>query len=206
MTSQQRAILVLFEPGEVLPVGVVAKRAGQTWKSVRRRLDYLLRDGYVRYLSGAGWALTQKGIEGPRRRGRPPKPETRKRIVARSFSEKYDDPESPIYGKFFWIVRVMRCDLDLWGYRGPGHERCGRGVQGGHTAHHEGGTDEDGMRPCCGAAHDLFAGLGSARTQRAFRDWSTEVGYDGPKRAKHYVERAKQIVAGNGYLDAELNW
>jgi len=112
----------------------------------------------------------------------------KKKIKARSFSERYDGTGEE-YGPVFRIIRLLPCWLALVGYFGPGHEACGRGEQGGHTAHHVGKTDAEGMLPGCGRAHDLYANRGSARTQRTFRAWLAERGYDLVAVALMYYRR-----------------
>jgi hypothetical protein len=86
----------------------------------------------------------------------------------------------------------MPCWLNRMGYRGPGHERCGPGVQGGHTAHHVGRRDAEGLLPGCGAAHDLYAGLGGSSRLREFRGWLEAMGYDLKVVARAYVRRTQE--------------
>ncbi len=73
-------------------------------------------------------------------------PLKRTRIKRQSFSAKYDGT-GPRYGTLFVRVRDMPCWLAEEGYSGPGHERCGLGSQGGHTAHHMGRVDSEGLLP-----------------------------------------------------------
>lgn len=81
----------------------------------------------------------------------------------------------------------MPCWLAQARYVGPGHRECGVGVQGGHTAHHVGRKDADGLVPGCGRAHDLYAGLGSGTTVRAFAAWMKDSGWDLEEVAMRYA-------------------
>lgn len=100
-----------------------------------------------------------------------------KGLRARSFSQRYDGTGER-YGQAFVEVRAMPCWLEQEGYDGLGHEGCGPGVQGGHTAHHIGKFDSEGLIPGCGAAHDLYAGLGGRTTAEAFKAWLETMGYE----------------------------
>ena len=108
------------------------------------------------------------------------------------------------YGQLFYIVRVLLCALCKRGYRGAGHPECGLGAQGGHTAHHVGRFDREGLIPGCGAAHDLYAGLGGEATIREFRGWLLRNGLTLEGLGQEYVEKAKKIAGGGKYDDAEL--
>ena len=102
------------------------------------------------------------------------------------------------YGPLFRAVKAMPCWLKAEGYRDRGHEECGPGVQmgmysrlDGHTAHHVGRYDEEGLLPVCGRAHDLSAGLGGRTTQLAFRAWLDRRGLSLDRLALDYVGRAR---------------
>ena len=114
----------------------------------------------------------------------------RSRIKRRSFSQKYKG-DGPRYGTLFVRVRELPCWLAQAGYDGPGHEGCGLGAQGGHTAHHVGRNDADGLIPVCGRAHDLCAGLGGRTTIAHFRDWLNRKAYRLDEVALNYVEQAE---------------
>ena len=126
----------------------------------------------------------------------------------RTFTERYRDPEGPRYGQLFMIVRVMRCWLCEEGYEGPGHKvgACARGAQGGHTAHHTGRLDADGLIPGGGAAHDLYAGLGGHGTQQHFKRWLKAKGVTLTEVGLRYVARARTVIARGGIEDKDLNW
>jgi len=101
------------------------------------------------------------------------------------------------YGPLFTAVKAMPCWLNVEGYRGRGHESCGPGVQqgqysapDGHTAHHVGRYDEEGLLPVCGRAHDLSAGLGGRTTQLVFQAWLDRQGFGLFEKALEYVGRA----------------
>lgn len=103
-------------------------------------------------------------------RGRGPK--------AKSFSKRFPkDHDGPRYGAAFRAVRELPCWLATQEYVGPGHEACGLGQQGGHTAHHVGRNDEDGLIPCCGRAHDLYVGRGGRTAVRHFAAWMQRYGF-----------------------------
>lgn len=124
---------------------------------------------------------------------------TKTRLKARSFSERFDGTGER-YGTLFRIVRKMRCFLWIENYYGPGHECCGPGVQDsghapdGQTAHHTGKTDEEGLLPACGKAHDLAAGLGGRSTRKAFQAFLDERGIGLREMALRYVDEAKLIA------------
>jgi hypothetical protein len=105
-----------------------------------------------------------------------------------SFSERYTG-NGPRYGQLFRAVRKMPCWLLTQKYTGKGHESCGFGAQGGWTAHHVGRNDKDGLVPCCGAAHDLLAGLGGSSTRQEFEAWLKRYGFDLKEVGKRYVAR-----------------
>ena len=104
---------------------------------------------------------------------KPKKPRTRLR--RRPFAETRTDDR---YGPTFEAVRRLPCMLAVLRYDGPKHESCGPGVQGGHTAHHVGKLDREGLLPGCGLAHDLYAGIAGRRPQLAFDGWLKEHGLD----------------------------
>lgn len=108
----------------------------------------------------------------------------------RSFSQKYKG-DGLRYGTLFVRVRDMPCWLAVEGYAGPGHDGCGLGVQGGHTAHHVGRNDDEGLIPGCGKAHDLYAGLGGRATVMHFRDWLNRHAYRLDDVALEYVKKAE---------------
>ena len=110
----------------------------------------------------------------------------------KSFSQKYDGTGER-YGPLFLAVRGMQCWLEEERYVGPGHEGCWRGAQGGHTAHHLGRLDREGLIPGCGRAHDLYAGLGGALTVQHFRDWLAVRGCSLNEVGQLYVARAAGI-------------
>lgn len=204
MTSQQRALLSAMPSGEAVEAREIRPTPPQTYMATTRRLQALSRSGYVTF-TGDGWMLTAKG-EAEARRGpvvpRPARPVGKpKPLRARSFSQTHKDPEADRYGQLFQIVRVLRCWLDRERY--PGHV-CGLGAQGGHTAHHVGRKDEDGLIPGCGAAHDLYAGLGGRETQRVFRKWLREGGVTLEEIGFAYVEDARRSAARGNYQEEEL--
>lgn len=107
------------------------------------------------------------------------------------------------YGPLFTAVKKLPCWLKAEGYRGRGHESCGPGVQqgqysapDGHTAHHVGRYDEEGLLPVCGRAHDLSAGLGGRTTQKEFRSWLDRNGISLERRALDYLGQA-DVLAGD---------
>lgn len=122
---------------------------------------------------------------------------TRTRLSAKPFSKKYDGTGER-YGALFRFVRDMKCWLSIEGYRGPGHEWCRDGVQGGSTAHHTGRKDEEGLVPGCGAAHDLYAGLGGRSTRKAFRAWLDSKGLSIERVGLLYVAKANEAVEDVG--------
>ena len=126
---------------------------------------------------------------------------TKKELRTRSFSNMFDG-RGDRYGVLFLAIREMRCWLWVENYYGPGHECCTKGVQDspnsqhpeGATAHHVGRFDEQGLIPGCGAAHDLYKGLGGRTTIQRFRAWLDENGINLQEVALGYVEAAKEIV------------
>ena len=114
----------------------------------------------------------------------------------KSFSTKYPAHHDGLrYGVLFRAVRKLPCWLCEVGYTGPGHVAGAGtfGAQGGHTAHHVGRLDADGLLPCCGAAHDLYAGLGGAKTIAHFREWLAREEFTLRLVAVQYVERARDV-------------
>ena len=96
---------------------------------------------------------------------------TRKRIKQRSFSTVHDGSGAR-YGLAFLQVRQLPCWLMTQGYDGPGHPQCGPGSQRWNpTACHLGYWDRDGLIKGCGAAHDLYDGIGGRSTIQFFRTW-----------------------------------
>ena len=216
MTEQQRQVLAVLQLTEGVTVEQVAHAAGVPWKTAFRRLGLLERDGYAAKHGRAGWQATRRGMSvacatSPLRTDRQRQPRS-SMPRAKTFSEKYPDPDGERYGELFLIVRVMRCDLCKRGYSGPGHRMDGsqdlrRGVQGGHTAHHVHRYDRQGMIPVDGAAHDLVAGLGSAETQRAFKTWLLAEGVTLDNVGMEYVAVAEAVRAGERKLtDRDLAW
>jgi len=117
----------------------------------------------------------------------------------KSFSTKYPANHDGLrYGVLFRAVRKLPCWLCVSGYTGPGHVAGAGtfGAQGGHTAHHVGRLDADGLLPGCGAAHDLYAGLGGAKTIAHFREWLVREGFTLRLVAAGYVERATSVESG----------
>lgn len=119
-----------------------------------------------------------------------------RRVRQRAFSEIHDGTGER-YGPAFQAVRSMPCYLATVGYFGPKHERCGHGLQGGHTAHHFGRLDADGMLPGCGLAHDLYARIAGRIPQMELDAWLEERGID--LRAE-----ARRIASGASPLDMDL--
>jgi hypothetical protein len=99
------------------------------------------------------------------------------------------------YGPVFDAVRELPCWLWTIKYYGPGHQCCSYGSQGGHTAHHLGHLDSDGMIPVCGAAHDLLAGYGGRTTVTRFRDWLEEHDYDVQRVGELFYEQEAAKLA-----------
>lgn len=85
----------------------------------------------------------------------------------------------------------MPCWLATRGYNGPGHTGCYIGVQGGHTAHHIGRDDVDGLLPVCGRAHDLCANITGLRAQLHFRAWMEEHGHTLESVALEFIEQVR---------------
>ncbi len=94
------------------------------------------------------------------------------------------------YGPAFEAVKRLPCVLWTLAYYGPGHECCGFGAQGGHTAHHVGRLDSEGLLPVCGKAHDMIAGRGGEKEQEAFQFWLATQGHDLHEIALRYYEEA----------------
>ena len=136
-----------------------------------------------------GFSKRRTGLK----RGKGPKKSTKslKRGSAarkRSFSERYPkDHNGPRYGKLFRAVRRQPCWLLEARYRGPKHERCGPGAQGGHTAHHLGREDAAGMIPGCGLAHDLYANIAGRIPQQEFDAWLEQRGETLEQAGLRYV-------------------
>lgn len=124
---------------------------------------------------------------------------TRTRLKAKPFSKRYDG-KGERYGSLFRAVREMKCWLAVEGYYGIGHEGCGPGTQDsgadpmGFTAHHVGRTDEDGLLPVCGSAHDLVAGYGGRTTQKIFRAWLDSKGLSIEAAARRYVDVVRESL------------
>jgi hypothetical protein len=87
----------------------------------------------------------------------------------------------------------MDCWLKTVGYAGPGHDGCGPGQQGGHTAHHLGRNDEDGLLPVCGRAHDLVVFRCANSTADHFIDWLKRHDYELRDVGERYVVKARGI-------------
>lgn len=118
-------------------------------------------------------------------------------LRARSFSQRFPKTHpGPRYGPLFRAVRAMPCWLELQLYDGPGHQGCGPGQQGGHTAHHLGRLDEDGLIPGCGRAHDLYVGRGGRTTVRHFAQWMQRFGFTLKGVGLEHVEKARGIEPG----------
>lgn len=118
---------------------------------------------------------------------------SRSTLAAKPFSKKYDGTGER-YGPLFRLVKSMRCWLSLEGYWGAGHEGCGLGQQGDHTAHHVGRRDDEGLIPGCGLAHDLYAGLGGRTTRKAFQAWLDSKGLTLERVGLLYVAKAKEAI------------
>ena len=228
MTNRQREILSAMEPGLFLSAASVAARCTATQRGALGRLWMLEDRGYVER-RGSEFTLTKEGaalartLPPPSRKsGKPQLPSRqrvlriertgkpapsakpkRKKIRTKSFSQKYKDPDGKRYGGLFLRVRVLRCWLEREGYRGRGHPACGPGVQGGHTAHHLGRNDEDGLIPGCGAAHDLYAGLGGNETQEEFKGWLRAGGVTLAEVGQAYVNDARIVRRPD---DEDLAW
>lgn len=112
----------------------------------------------------------------------------------RSFSQRFPtDHDGPRYGPLFRAVRMMDCWAATQMYEGPGHEGCGLGQQGGHTAHHLGRLDEDGLIPVCGRLHDLCVGRGGRTAVRHFAEWMQRMGFTLHEVGQLYVAKARGI-------------
>lgn len=98
-------------------------------------------------------------------------------LRSRRFSERYPSTHmGPRYGPSFRAVRRLarqgECVAVRYGYRGRGHEECGRGSRSlNPTAIHLGHYDAEGLLPGCGRFHDLVDGYGSEETVREFETW-----------------------------------
>lgn len=234
MTARQRLVLAMMRPETWHTCGELAEAADVEYRVALRCLWLLNDSGHVVSEGMTRYRLTQKGAEPARRererlaqnpparrQRKAPKPKAapkpkpapkakrkpRKPLRKQSFTERYKDPEGPRYGQLFLLVRVMRCWLDQVGYSGRGHHQCGMGVQGGHTAHHVGRLDAEGLIPGCGAAHDLYAGLGGAGMQKEFRAWLAAQGFTLPQVGAWYVGHAQGIAAKEETLDdKDLQW
>lgn len=234
MTSRQREILSAMTPGKWMSATSVAARCTATQRGAIQRLWILEDSGYVER-RGNEFALTRKGAElaralpAPQQKAEKPRavPQPRlarivrtgkpapgkkrkkaKRIKRQSFSQKYKDPDGKRYGELFMIVRLLSCWLCDEGYNGPGHKvgDCAIGAQGGHTAHHVGRYDEDGMIPGGGKAHDLYAGIGGSETVAHFRGWLGSKRVTLKQVGLEYVEKAKRIKEAGGFKDTDLAW
>lgn len=234
MTARQREILSAMTPGEWMSSTSVAARCTATRQGALQRLWMLEDSGHVER-RGTEFALTRKGAElaralpppqqkaeRPRAVPRPrlarivrtskpapgKKPRKARRIKRRSFSEKYKDPEGKRYGELFMIVRLLSCWLCDEKYEGPGHKvgDCAIGAQGGHTAHHVGRYDADGLIPGGGKAHDLYAGLGGSGTVAHFRGWLGSKHVTLKQVGLEYVAKALRIRDGGGFRDEDLAW
>ena len=95
----------------------------------------------------------------------------------------------------------MRCWLAIVGYYGSGHPTCGIGAQGGHTAHHVGRMDADGMISLCEAGHDLCAGLAGRRAQLHFEKWLKAEGYTLREIGLEFYRLAMRPDAFAGWLE-----
>ncbi|HUT60647.1 MAG TPA: hypothetical protein VNA25_22610 [Phycisphaerae bacterium] len=214
MTSRQREVLAAMVAGQWMTAAAVASRCpGVSYTGTLRCLWLLEDSGNVarqanEYRRTAAGNEQAHRFELSERVGIKPRGRARSFRRGKSFSEKYHDPEGPRYGQLFMVVRVMRCWLCEEGYEGPGHKvgDCARGVQGGHTAHHTGRLDADGMIPGGGAAHDLYAGLGGDTTQQHFKDWLKAKGVTLTEIGLRYVAKARTVIARGGFEDKDLNW
>lgn len=205
MTARQREVLAAMVPGKAETAGAIASRGSLNHRTIGSLLRRLEAGGYVSCDTFGAWRLTPAGHRVWQRaalplvskalvRKGPVKPKRKPR--RRSFSERYKDPNGPRYGQLFLIVRVLACWLKVEGY--PGHE-CGPGAQGGHTAHHVGRYDRDGLIPGCGRAHDLYAGLGGRTEQEEFKAWLREGGVTLKEIGFAYVVKANDIVKRGDY-------
>lgn len=235
MTSRQREILAAMKPGEWMTAAAISARCSASHGTALRRLWILEDGGYVSRKANTYRRLPRGDAEAmkapppvaevgarqlpkPRTRPKqkamrrstvPKKPKPRKKPKRRkSFSEKYKDPNGKRYGELFMIVRLLSCWLCDEGYNGPGHKvgDCAIGVQGGHTAHHVGRYDEDGMIPGGGKAHDLYAGLGGSETVAHFRGWLGSKRVSLKEVGLEYVAKAKRIKDGGGFKDTDMAW
>lgn len=115
-----------------------------------------------------------------------------KPLKAKSFSQRFPkNHDGPRYGPLFRAVRLMPCWLAVQQYVGPGHEACALGTQGGHTAHHLGRNDEDGLISGCGAGHDLYVGRGGRTAVQHFAEWMRKHGFTLKDVGLAYVEKAR---------------
>lgn len=203
MTGRQREVLAVMLPNAWIGTPELANACRTSLSGLRPLLGRLEESGHV-LRRGGEWMLSPKGLAVWRRAAPPEERRPRRRLKARPFTAAHSDPASPRYGQLFMIVRVMRCWLDREGYRDAGHYECGRGVQGGHTAHHVGRLDADGLIPGCGAAHDLYAGLGGEETLRIFRRWLREGGATLAEIGQGYVEDARAIAARGRWNDQDM--
>lgn len=206
MTAKQRAVLAAI--GTWTSAAEIANSTGNTFLETLRLLRLLEDREYVVRRNRSEFVVTPKGVPF-RERGRLERTQPTKRprrFSSTSFSKKYADPKGSRYGGLFLVVRVLRCWLDGAGYFGPGHRECGLGVQGGHTAHHVGRLDEEGLIPGCGRAHDLYARLGGIETVEAFDAWLEETGYGIEETALIYVVRAKKVTEDRSYEHEDLAW
>lgn len=119
----------------------------------------------------------------------------------KSFSERYPETHiGPRYGSAFRAVRRLarqgECVAVRYGYRGRGHEGCGRGSRRlNPTAIHLGHFDAEGLLPGCGRFHDLVDGYGSEETVREFETWvRTGLGRSLRDLGLEYVQRTVEVV------------
>ena len=122
-------------------------------------------------------------------------PKKKKGIKQRSFSQVHDGTGDR-YGPAFERVRGLPCWLLVEGYDGLGHPQCGPGDQRWDpTACHLKKKDSEGLLSGCGAAHDLYDGIGGRTTLKVFRAWLELRGFVLEVIGKQFYREAMEGLA-----------
>ncbi|MFP3947118.1 MAG: hypothetical protein ACLFWG_00175 [Longimicrobiales bacterium] len=120
------------------------------------------------------------------------------RLRSRSWSERRTVLR---HGPVWETVRLEPC---IWLLVDPGHE-CRRSVRGGHTAHHLGRSDLDGLVPAGGLVHDRLHGRPGEPPSVAAAELLEATGLTLEEHGRRHVERAVRRLRERGELpDAVL--